>query len=177
MAKIMFRVALICGLVGVTPLAWAESTLDRCNDILQQDLFNRVTDSSQSSASERAAYTKSIFSMDSSKAYAEYERAYESSKKQKTTADGEGGYGWGFISGKAGMSHAFERKLSETEFSKAFTEARKEYRENTTSSTSKDTSIISLYQSSVRDSTSVKAWESCMSRSPEPGLIAFGYRD
>ena len=177
MAKLLSRVSFICGLLGTTSLAWSQSSLDRCNDILVQDMFNRVNTSSQSSTRAKETYTKYIFSLDTTKAYTEYLKAYDSSKKQNTTASGEGGYGFKYIEIKAGMTHAFERKLSETEFSKAFTEASEERVNSTNSSNSKDTSLISLYQSSVRDATSVKAWEQCMSRSPEPGLVAYGYRD
>jgi hypothetical protein len=178
MARMMLLATLTCGLVGITSPAWAQNNLDRCNDILRQDLFNKVNSLSQSAASERAAYTEYVLTLDSSKAYAEYLDAYESSKSQKTSGSGAGGFGWGFIDGDASFSHSFDRKLSETEFSKKFEEAKTERRKHSSSSSGRDASLISVYQSSVRDLTSVRAWEHCMTtRFPEPGLFAYGYRD
>lgn len=171
------NVALGVACLGYTLGALAENGMDRCNDILRQDMFNTVNTSSESSTSDIETRTEYIFSLDTTKAFTEYLNAYDSSKNQNTTANGEGQYGFGAIGGKAGMTHAFERKLSKTEFSKAFTEARKERVNNTNSSKSKGTTLISRARSRVRDATSAIAWEHCMSRSPEPGLIAYGYRD
>lgn len=116
--------------------------------------------------------------MDASEAYDEYLKAYESSKKEGNSGKLGGGYGWGFISGEGEFAHSYDRKLSEEEFSKKFNKNKAERQKNSSSSSAKDASLISVYQSSVRDATSVKAWEHCMStRYPEPGLFAYGYRD
>jgi hypothetical protein len=117
-----------------------------------------------------------LFSLDASKAWQEYDKAWKSGKAQKTTGSGEGHYG--IAGGAFDFTHSYDRQLSQTDFEKKFSEAKEERRKNAASSSSKDTSMISQYQSSVRDSTSIKAWEHCMTtKYPEPGLFAYGYRD
>ena len=156
--------------------ARAQNNLDRCDDILKQDLFNKVTSSSQASASEKAAFEEKLFSMSSTDAYAQYDKAYKSGQVQKTKGAGEGHYGVG--GGSFSFAHTYDRELSESEFTNAFNQAKSERQSSSSSSNSKDASLISLYKSSVRDAGSVKAWETCMtSKYPEPGLFSYGYRD
>ena len=174
----MSRAALVGCFLGMTSYAGAQAGLDRCNDILKQDLFNKVHSSSQASVSERAAYAEYVYSLSESDAYDEYLRAYESSKKEGNSGKLEGGYGWGFIDGDAEFSHSYDRKLSESEFSTKFNKSKAVHQKNASSSSAKDASLVSVYMSSVRDATSVKAWEHCMAtRYPDPGLFAYGYRD
>jgi hypothetical protein len=178
MAKMLFRVALVSGCLGLAPSLWAQASLDRCNDILKQDLFNKVHSSSQSSLSERAAYSEYVFSLDENEAFDEYLHAYESSKKEGNSGKLEGGYGWGFIDGDAEFSHSYDRKLSRSDFSTKFNKSKAAHQKNASSSSAKDASLVSVYMSSVRDAGSVKAWEHCMAtRYPDPGLFAYGYRD
>lgn len=176
MDRIMFVGALIlCAIHAASP-ASAQTNLDRCDDILRQSLFNTVTSSSQESSSEQAAYTEYIFSLDATKAYAEYDKAYKSGMTQGTTGSGEGHYG--IVGGAFAFTHSYDRQLSKSEFAEKFSEAKAEYQRNASSSSSRDTSLISFYQSSARDATLVKAWEHCMTtKYPEPGLFAYGYRD
>jgi hypothetical protein len=179
MPKIRFRAALAGCFFGLTPSSvWAQAGLDQCNDILKQDLFNKVHSSSQATSSERAAYAEYVYSLDETQAYDEYLHAYESSKKEGDSGKLAGGYGWGFIDGDAEFSHSYDRKLSQSEFSKKFNTSKAQHQKNRTSSSAKDASLISVYTSSVRDATSVKAWEHCMAtKHPDPGLFAYGYRD
>jgi hypothetical protein len=170
--------ALIGCFLGLTTSVWAQAGLDRCNDILKQDLFNKVHSSSQASLSERAAYAEYVYSLNESEAYDEYLRAYESSKKEGNSGKLAGGYGWGFIDGDAEFSHSYDRKLSESEFSTKFNKSKAVHQKSASSSSAKDASLISVYQSSVRDAASVKAWEHCMAtKYSDPGLFAYGYRD
>jgi hypothetical protein len=149
---------------------------DRCDAILQQDLFNRVSNSSQSSSSERAAYEEHLFSMGETEAYEEYRTALASHKKQATSGATE--FHYGVIGGELEFSHSYDNELSSDDFGKRFNKAKQQYDHKKSSSTARDTSLISLYQSSVRDPASVKAWENCMtSGRAGPGLIAYGYRD
>jgi hypothetical protein len=174
----MSRTALVGCFLGLTTSVQAQAGLDRCNDILKQDLFNKVHSSTQASVSERAAWAETVFSMSESEAYDEYAKAYESSKKEGNSGKLAGGYGWGFIDGDAEFSHSYDRKLSESEFSTKFNKAKATHKKNASSSSAKDASLISIYQSSVRDAASVKAWEHCMAtKYPDPGLFAYGYRD
>ena len=85
----------ICG-VAVMLLATqarASSQLDRCDAILQQDLFNRVSNSAQSSSSERAVYEEQLFKLSDTQAYEEYEKKLASSKAEATSGATEFHYG------------------------------------------------------------------------------------
>jgi hypothetical protein len=178
MSHKLFLAVLACCVLGLASSASADSGLDRCDDILRQDLFNKVNSSSRSSASERAAYAEHVYSLTASEAYKEYESAYESSKKEDTSGKLSGGYAWGYVDGEGEFAHSYDRKLSQDEFSKKFEKNKAEHEKTVDSASSKDASLISVYQSSVRDAGSVKAWERCMAtKYTEPGLFAYGYRD
>jgi hypothetical protein len=167
---------LLLSILAVSAVARANGEGDRCDAILQQDLFNRVSNSTNAKASERVAFEEHLFSLTDTEAYAEYEKAYASSKAQATSGATE--FHYGPIGGELEFSHSYDRKLSQEDFSKTFNKAKEQHEKNVTSASARDTSLISLYQSSVRDSASVKAWENCMTSSRAgPGLIAYGYRD
>lgn len=171
----------LCSLLVAIAIAHAAPVLaandgDRCDAVLQQDLFNRVSNSSQSSASERAAFEEHVFSMDETEAYQEYQTALASHKKQATSGATE--FHYGPIGGELEFSHSYDNELSKEDYGKLFNKAKRQYENKKSSSSARDTSLISLYQSSVRDPASVKAWEHCMtSDRAGPGLIAYGYRD
>lgn len=166
----------LLSILALSAVARANDEGDRCDAILQQDLFNRVSNSTNAKASERAAFEEHVFSLTDTEAYAEYEKAFASSKAQATSGATE--FHYGVIGGELEFSHSYDRKLSQQDFSKTFNKAKEQHEKNVSSSSARDTSLISLYQSSVRDPASVKAWENCMTSSRAgPGLIAYGYRD
>ena len=163
-------------LLGGSVPVFAQSGIDRCNDILQQDLFNRVSNSAQSSSSERSLYERELFQMTETEAYEDYEKKFASSKAQATSGAAE--FHYGIIGGELEFSHSYDRKLSSEDFRKTFNKAKESYKDKQSSSTARDASLISLYQSTVRDAGTVSAWERCMvTKYPEPGLYAYGYRD
>lgn len=174
MAPTTFSAALCCILMSLTLPVLAQGATDQCNDILKQS-FNTSSKSSQSSTSERAFYREYLFTLKSTEAFKEYEKAWESSKKQGTAGSGEGHYF--AIGGAFDFTHTYDRKLTGDEFDKAFNNAKSEYDRNSTSTNEKNASLISLYQSSVRDANSVRAWEECMTKRDRPELVAYGYRD
>jgi hypothetical protein len=166
----------LLSILTLSAVAQANGEGDRCEAILQQDLFNRVSNSTNAKASERAAFEEHLFSLTDTEAYAEYEKAFASSKAQATSGATE--FHYGVIGGELEFSHSYDRKLSQEDFSKTFNKAKEQHQKNVSSSSARDTTLISLYQSSVRDPASVKAWENCMTSSRAgPGLIAYGYRD
>ena len=176
MSKLIGLSMLAAAVVSLPAPALASSEIDRCDAILQQDLFNRVSSSTNSSSSERAAYEEQLFKMSDTQAYEEYEKKYASSKAQGTNVATE--FHYGVIGGELEFSHSYDRKLSSEDFSKIFNTAKQSYDQKVKSSNARDASVIALYQSSVRDPASVKAWENCMtSGRAGPGLIAYGYRD
>jgi hypothetical protein len=163
-------------ILALSAVARANGEGDRCDAILQQDLFNRVSNSTNAKSSERVALEDHLFSVDDAEAFDRYEKAFASSKAQNTSGATE--FHYGVIGGELEFSHSYDRKLQQKDFSEKFNKAKKQYQRNVTSSSARDTSLISLYTSSVRDPASVKAWENCMTSSRAgPGLIAYGYRD
>src|SRR5436190_15694471 len=173
MNTLIYLSALAAAVTSLSTPARASSDVDRCDAILQQDLFNRVSNSTKSSSSERAAYEEQLFKMSDTQAYEEYEKKYASSKAQATSGATE--FHYGVIGGELEFSHSYDRKLSVEDFSKTFKAAKESYDHKVSSSNARDASLISLYQSSVRDPASVKAWENCMTGSRAgPGLIAYG---
>lgn len=166
----------LLGGIALAPAVCVGGESDRCDAILQQDLFNRVSNSTNSSGSERAAFEEHLFKLSETEAFDKYKKAFENSKAQATSGAGE--FRYGFTSGALEFSHSYDRTLSQEEFAKKFNKAKEQYQKNVSNASARDTSMISLYQSSVRDSASVKAWENCMtSNRAGPGLIAYGYRD
>jgi hypothetical protein len=169
---------LLLSLIGafIPGLAHAASNLDLCNDVLRQDLFNRTSGSSQASASERAAYLTSFFDKDEDSAYAEYKTAYDEHKNDKLAGHGEGHYG--VIGGELDFQYEHGAAMSKEDFSKTFNQARQSHQGSTSSSSSKDTSLISTYTTAVRDPGTIEAWRTCMqTKTSEPSLFAYGYRD
>jgi hypothetical protein len=157
-------------------LAHAGSDLDLCNDVLRQDLFNRTSGSSQASASERAAYLTSFFDKDEDSAYAEYKAAYDEHKNDKLSGHGEGHYG--IIGGELDFQYEHGAAMSKEDFSKTFSQAKHSHQGSTSSSSSKDTSLISTYTTAVRDPGTIEAWRTCMqTKTSEPSVFAYGYRD
>jgi hypothetical protein len=169
-------VVAFASLLGGSAPVFAQSGIDRCDAILQQDLFNRVSNSTQSSSSERAVYEKQLFKMTETEAAEDYEKKFASSKAEATSGATE--FHYGIIGGELEFSHSYDRKLSSEDFKKTFKAAKERYEQKESSSTARDASLISLYQSSVRDAGTVSAWERCMvTKYPEPGLFAYGFRD
>ena len=160
--------------IAGTRSAWAQA-IDRCNDVLQQDLFNKISSQSEQKQSAQQAQTAAFFSQDSSQAFNEYKKVRDDDKKQGTSGHLDGHYG--FIGGAADFAHSYERDLHEDEFKKEFTEKQKMYQGSSSSSSASESSLIGIYSSSVRDANTIKAWETCMSRSSEAGLFAYGHRD
>ena len=104
---------------------------------------------------------------------------YESSKKESDSGKLGGGYGWVFINGEGEFADSYDLQAQrDGVFATKFQKNKEQRQKNSSASSAKDASLISLYQSSVRDATSVTAWEHCMAtKYPEPGLFAYGYRD
>lgn len=171
-----YKLPVLLPMLLSAPLAFGNGEGDRCDAILQQDLFNRVSNSTSASASERAAFEEHVFTIGETSAYDEYKQAFDSRKKQDTSGATE--FHYGVIGGELEFSHSYENALSREAFGKKYNTAKEQRQNKVSSSSAKDTSLISLYQSSVRDEASVKAWEHCMTSSRAgPGLIAYGYRD
>ena len=160
--RIVNVVVLLVISIALTGSAWAQA-IDRCDDVLKQDLFNRSSSQSEQKQSAQDAQSAAFFSQDWNKAYDEYSKAYDDEKKQGTSGHLDGHYG--VIGGAADFAHTYDRKLTGDEFKKDFTEAQKMYQGSSSSSSANESSLIGIYSSSVRDPNTIKAWETCMSTS------------
>src|SRR5262245_61752943 len=121
----------LLSILALSAVAHANGEGDRCDAILQQDLFNRVSNSTNATSSERAAFTEQVCKLSDTEAYAEYEKAYASSKAQATSGATE--FHYGVIGGELEFSHSYDRKLSQEDFSKTFNKAKDEHKKNVTS--------------------------------------------
>ena len=168
-------VALLSCVLAATS-AHAAAGLDLCNDLLQQDLFNRTNGASQASESERQAYLESFFQSDVNSAYEEYKKARAEQHNSATSVHAEGHYG--IIGGEFDLSTEHGGAMSMEDFSKQFNERKSVRQSQSSGSSSRASSLISSYQSAVRDPASVDAWRQCMlSRTSEPSIAAYGFRD
>ncbi len=122
------------------PLAFAEGEGDRCDAILQQDLFNRVSNSTSASASERAAFEEHVFTIGETSAYDEYKQAFDSRKRQATSGATE--FHYGVIGGELEFSHSYDNALSREDFGKKYNTAKEPRQDKVRSSSAKDTSLI-----------------------------------
>src|SRR5262245_22885985 len=149
----MFAVAFINATTLVVEPAWGQA-IDRCNDILQQDLFNKSRSQSEQRQSAQQAQTAEFFSKNTNEAYNDYSKAYEDEKKEGTSAHVDGHYG--LIGGAADFAHSYDRRLNGDEFSKEFQKWQQTYRGSSSASSSSELSLIGIYSSSVRDPNTIK---------------------
>lgn len=162
-------------LIRCIPVANAAG-LDLCNDVLQQDIFNRTSGGSQASESERQAYLDSFFSSDVDKAYEEYKSARAEQHQSSTSVKAEGHYG--IIGGEFDLSTEHGGAMSKEDFSKQFSERKAVRQSQSSGSSARDSSLISTYQSAIRDPNTIEAWRQCMlNRTSDPSIVAYGYRD
>src|SRR5947207_12245405 len=105
--------ALCCVAMLISP-AWAQNPIDRCNDVLKQDLKDKASGRSEQAQSAQEALTETFFSQDSDDAYKEYSNAYDNGVKEKDSGHIEAnGAGFG---GAAGFAHSYDHKLTKDEF-------------------------------------------------------------
>lgn len=170
--------ALLGLVVGCTFLAAPAARADgysECNQILSQDIFNKVikkdTGSSTSEAESRAAY----YQQSETEAFDAYKNARKEAKKNGTKIDTE--FHYGIIGGELGIDVNSESELSENAFGQKFNRAKKAYASSNYSKTSSSQSLVNSYASYVRDPGTVNAWKECVTRTRETNIYAFASRD
>ncbi|HRI38259.1 MAG TPA: hypothetical protein PLO50_06870 [Nitrospira sp.] len=102
------------------------SGYEECNQILAQDIFNKITKSDSSNAMSAAEATEAFFSQKDTEAYSAYSKAFDEAKKNGTTIDAE--FHYGPIGGELGIDVTSETKVSESEFSSKFNSAQEKRR-------------------------------------------------
>ena len=174
-----FRAALCACTMLACLTGWppaAAANLDLCNDVLRQDIFNRTVDASQAAQSAKNAYLDSFFESDTESAYEEYKKAYSEQHNSSTKVNAE--FHYAVIGGELDLSFEHGAAMSKEDFSKQFSEKKAQRQRNASGSSESASSLISNYQSAIRDPNTIEAWRQCMlSRTSDPSLVAYGYRD
>ena len=161
----------------VAPEARADGYAE-CNQILVQDVFNKVTTSGAHSSQANAEALATIFQMSEHDAYKEYAKKYDEAKEKGEEGSGEGGFGWGFISAEGGGKVNTKNKLSEEEFSKAFSKAKNVFDKSSYSKSSSSQNLVNNYASYVTcDPGTVSAWKNASHKTKDTNLYAFASRD
>jgi hypothetical protein len=151
------------------------SGYEECNQILTQDIFNKVTKSETSSASASEAYQSAYFKSDATSAYNEYKSAFDEAKKKGTKLSVGGNYGP--IGAKMGLELTSETEVKKEEFEKAFNSVQRQESGSQSSSSSSAQSLVNTYATYVRDPGTVSAWKDCVTKTKETNLYAFASRD
>lgn len=147
---------------------------DRCDRILEGDIFNRVITSRTQSSSAHHAAQAYFFQQRDEDAYAAYLRQYESVKQQ--SQQGQVGASYMGIGVDVAFKVDFSRRLSESEFREEFRRAKQAYEQRTQSSGGSQSALADSYASFVRDPVTIEAWKTCITQERN-GIYAFGSRD
>lgn len=150
---------------------------EECNQILAQDIFNRVINSDSSSSASNAAASATFFELTDTEAFKAYEKAFDKAKERGTKIDAE--FHYGIIGGELGIALNSKDRLTESQFSEKFNKEKQTRKETKSSQTSSSQNLVSNYASYVRDPGTVNAWKDCVTRTREtkPDLYAFASRD
>jgi hypothetical protein len=147
-----------------------------CDKVLEGELFNRVLHSDSSTHSSRQALRTYMMQSSDEKAYDIYESLLESAKQQQQKGSGSFDY-FVAISADLDIDINYSNKLSKSEFSKKFEQAKRRWMSETGMTSEDNGALSSAYASYVRDPDSIDAWKACVTREREAGLYAFGSRD
>ena len=157
-------------------MARAQSTdIDRCNDVLRQDLFDRLERSYTTSAAEASQYRTAFYSLSDEEAYKRYKESFDSRLNHETSGSGDYAGTIGVIS--ADFNNAYEREIDKDVFKAEFRRKRSEVMSSSAGSSDRRSEVIAIERSTTRNAASIQAWERCMLRVQEPGVYAYGFRD
>jgi hypothetical protein len=148
---------------------------EECNQILTQDIFNKVIKSNTNDSTFAAEAMATFFKQSEEQAYDAYSKAVDEAEKRGTKIDAEGHYG--IIGGEFGLDITSENKLSSEEFKKKFNKAKETYDRHTSNKSTSSQNLVNHYATYIRDPVTVKAWKDCITRTPEANLYAFASRD
>ncbi len=151
------------------------SGYEECNQILTQDIFNKVLKSDVSTASASEAYQSAYFKSNATAAYNEYKTAHKEAQKKGTKLEVGGNYGP--IGAKMGLELTSEKLVEKEEFEKAFNSVQSQESGSQSSSSSSAQSLVNTYATYVRDPVTVSAWKDCVSRTKDTNLYAYASRD
>jgi hypothetical protein len=170
-----FTVSLSLGCVLFSAFEARANGYEECNQILAQDIFNKITKSSSSSSRATAEATEAFFSQEDTEAFDAYSRAFKEAKKNGTKIDTE--FHYGVIGGELGIDVTSEKQVSEDEFKQKFNSAKSKRQTSKSSKSSSAQDLVSNYATYVRDPGTVNAWKDCVTKTKDTNLYAFASRD
>lgn len=177
-----FKVTKLCllgslaleGVFFVTPDAKADGYAE-CNQILAQDIFNRVIKSDSNASASASEAKASFYSQKDTEAFEAYKNARSEANKHGAKIDTE--FHYGIIGGELGIDVNSEHQETFEEFSQKFNSAKDKYSNSSESKTSSSQNLVNNYASYVRDPGTVSAWKDCVTKTKETNLYAFASRD
>lgn len=169
----MLSLVLGCALLAA-PAARADG-YSECNQILSQDIFNKVIKKDASSSTSEAEARAAFYQQSETEAFNAFSSAREEARKNGTKIDTE--FHYGIIGGELGIDVNSESEVSRKEFGQKFNRAKKAYASSSYSKSSSSQSLVNSYASYVRDPATVNAWKECVTRTRETNLYAFASRD
>lgn len=129
--------ALLSLVLGCVFLAAPEASADgysECNQILSQDIFNRVIKKDAGSSTSAAESRAAFYQQSETEAFDAYSKARKEAKKNGTKIDAE--FHYGIIGGELGIDVNSEKELSAKEFGQKFNKAKSAYDSSSYSKTS-----------------------------------------
>lgn len=172
------RALTACLSLGCATFSAIEARADgyaECNQILTQDIFNKITKNDSSSSTSAAEASEAFFSQDETQAFDTYSKAFSEAKKNGTKIDAE--FHYGVIGGELGIDVTSEKQVSESEFKQKFNKAKSTRQGNRFSKASSGQTLVSTYASSIRDPGTVSAWKECITKTKDTDLYVFASRD
>ena len=172
------RALTACLTLGCASFSAIEAKADgyaECNQILTQDIFNKITKNDSSSATSVAEAAEAFFSQDETQAWDTFSKASSEAKKNGTKIDAE--FHYGVIGGELGIEVTSEKQVSESEFKQKFNTAKSKRGGNKSNKVASAQALVNTYASSIRDPGTVTAWKECVTKTKETNLYAFASRD
>jgi len=180
--SVRIRRLAICGIAALggaflaQPAARAEgSGYEECKQILVAGVFNKFTNNSSGLATMSAATKEEAFFSSESEAYKQYSKDHQESQSKGVKIDAE--FHYGVIGGEFGMAINSEKKMTDSEFGKAFSKAKEERRTSKSGSQASSRQFSNEVLSEIRDPETTRAWKECVSRTRETNVYAFANRD
>lgn len=144
---------------------------DRCAQVLQGDLFNKVTQNNFATASARKMAWQMFLTMSEDEAYSKYSQMYDKARSE------HGGGSFSFMGFGGGGEGGVENKVSRSEFGEAYQSARSMNSGSSSSSAESSSTVVGQYATYIRDPETIKAWTQCVLHDSARGLYAYGSRD
>ena len=148
---------------------------EECNQILAQDIMNRVTQNKYNSAAYQEAFVEAFFDRRACEAWNEFQNSDTEAHERGTKIEVAASYAG--IGRKLGVDLTKKDSVSREQFEKAFYSYTQERRGSKSRQKSSSQSLVNTYASYVRDPGTVSAGKDGVTKTKETNLYAFASRD